>query len=722
MVSRWLHEMQIGLKLRGWYPQSRIARLTVYTLAALLGSEALVVLFGLLGWTTPATWLSSLGIFLLPLLVVLLAILAFRWLKQNLMWRLRNRLIVTYVFIGVIPLVLLATMAGVAFYLFAGQFANFLVTSSLDEQLEGLRSAGVVVAHEISAHGVPSQKLAPYLTQLESTHPEWAGRVIEVWRDGRQVYPEGTAVIDLPDFIRQPANAKKKDFSSLADDHGALFLRAAVSIPDRNSRLTVVVSEAFNKALLARIADGLGQLTLFTVDMDAAPAVNDTTSTGAKLDLKRSGSSSGPVSMNGKAPRLALSAGDLPPAARFLDLEIPFGTPLAVSNWTSGERSVSALMQVRTRPSLLYGRLFGALGQFSSAVEYALFAIAAVFALIELFALLVGLRLSRTITGSVANLYDATGHINAGDFSHRISVQSRDQLAELQISFNAMTQSIERLIVEQKEKQRLENELSIAQEVQAQLFPKQVSALESLEVFGFCRPARTVSGDYYDFLTLNADRMCLAVGDISGKGISAALLMATIHSAVRAYSLEGVPQLAGHVAAGSQSSGTVMMAHTAGAGGSAGQLLTLLNHQLYHSTPTEKYATMFVGFYDGTTRQLTYSNGGHLPPAVMASDGSARMLTTGGTVVGLFPDCYYPEATVELQPGDLFIAWSDGVTEPENDFGEFGENRLLALVREHRNEPLQRICEIVTASVDDWIGANEQPDDVTLVLARARRN
>ena len=106
-----------------------------------------------------------------------------------------------------------------------------------------------------------------------------------------------------------------------------------------------------------------------------------------------------------------------------------------------------------------------------------------------------------------------------------------------------MTTSIEKLVQEQKEKQRLEGELAIAQEVQAQLYPKLITQLETLEVHGFCRPARTVSGDYYDFLALNSDRLMLAVGDISGKGISAALLMATIYSAVRAYSIEDVPVL-----------------------------------------------------------------------------------------------------------------------------------------------------------------------------------
>jgi sigma-B regulation protein RsbU (phosphoserine phosphatase) len=149
-------------------------------------------------------------------------------------------------------------------------------------------------------------------------------------------------------------------------------------------------------------------------------------------------------------------------------------------------------------------------------------------------------------------------------------------------------------------------------------------------------------------------------------------------------------------------------------------LLTLLNHQLYESTPDAKYATLFLGIYDGETRRLTYSNGGHLPPILISEDGSSQLLSCGGTVVGLFDILSFPEATVQFRPGDVLVAYSDGVTEPENDYGEFGEQRLIQLVRENRHLPLERITEIVTVAVDDWIGDNEQPDDVTLVLARAK--
>ena len=153
---------------------------------------------------------------------------------------------------------------------------------------------------------------------------------------------------------------------------------------------------------------------------------------------------------------------------------------------------------------------------------------------------------------------------------------------------------------------------------------------------------------------------------------------------------------------------------------SPGALLELLNHQLYESTPPEKYATLFLASYDGRSHRLTYSNGGHLPPILIREDGAVRRLEAGGTVVGLFDNMTYDEGCVEMQPGEIFLAYSDGVTEPENEFGEFGEDRLIDLVSVNRALPLLQISQTVTSAVDDWIGDNEQPDDITLVLARAR--
>ena len=187
---------------------------------------------------------------------------------------------------------------------------------------------------------------------------------------------------------------------------------------------------------------------------------------------------------------------------------------------------------------MLYATLFGALGDKAGIFRDLLIVIAIFFGVIELIALFIGVRLTRSMTKSVSELYKATEHINRGELRHRIQVRTHDQMAALEQSFNSMTQSLSNLIAEQKEKQRMESELAIAHEVQELLFPADFSGLPSLEVHGVCRPARTVSGDYYDFIPLSEHRLMLAVGDISGKGISAALLMATVHAFVRAYSFE----------------------------------------------------------------------------------------------------------------------------------------------------------------------------------------
>jgi sigma-B regulation protein RsbU (phosphoserine phosphatase) len=510
------------------------------------------------------------------------------------------------------------------------------------------------------------------------------------------------------------------------EDHGDLYLRTAAMVNTQKDNLLVVSSETIDDDLVDEIAPALGEITLYSREEKASDSPSGTGDSSGKnrihISFAAQPSSGGDTAKPQQANlKPLLTYGKLSAATGFFDRAITFGTPLPAVNWANGQNdSNAALVRVQTRPSVLYNRLFAALGDFAKGIEAALLIIAVILAIIELLALLVGTGLSRSITAAVAQLYRATQHVDRGDFSHRIPVRSSDQLADLALSFNSMTASIEKLILEQKEKQRLENELVIAQEVQAQLFPHQISQLESLEVHGFCRPARTVSGDYYDFLTINSEKMMLAVGDVSGKGISAALLMATIHSAVRAYSLEGMPQYREFSVGASSGSNLALAERTQGVEMSPGGLLALLNHQLYESTPAEKYATLFLANYDSRSRRLTYSNGGHLPPIIISQDGSIRRLDQGGTVVGLFDALSFEEASLVLRPGDIFLAYSDGVTEPENDFGEFGEERLIELVRDRWSQPLGHITEAVTAAVDDWIGEKEQPDDITLVLARAR--
>jgi phosphoserine phosphatase RsbU/P len=707
------------------WPQGWIARGALYSLGFAIGLFALEMvlkLFAPAAADSLAGWVK----FLVFDAALLFSVVAFRWLKRRILWRLRNRLIVTYVFIGVIPAVLLVAMTFITLYGLAGQFAVFVVTSEINSQLRSLGAVNAAVGNELAARLERGDNpTAESLAGLRKRDSAWGRRRMYAWLDDK--------LLPLGDESKGPAPAfptiakselRENELREITRDRDGLHLRVVTQLAMGSKTLTVVTSEPFDKALVGRIAADLGEITLLEDPgfrgeeaQPVTPANTGTNNVNIVISDRRNPQR---VDLH---PSPTFTVGTLPPAMGRLDREVPFLAPLPVLDWKTGKREPtgSVVVQVRTRPSVLYGHLFAALGEFVQMVEYTLLAILIFFGVIELIALIIGTRMTRTVTGAVAQLYDATKHVDRGDFSHRIPVKSADQLAQLSLSFNSMTESIEKLIQEQKEKQRLEGELAIAQEVQAQLFPRQVTELESLEVHGFCRPARTVSGDYYDFLSASSHKLILAVGDISGKGISAALLMATIHSAVRAYSIESLPQMREPVAVGAVAgAGRIMAAWPEGIEVSPGALLGLLNHQLYESTPPEKYATLFLGIYDGRSHRLTYSNGGHLPPILIAKDGAVRRLETGGTVVGLFDHMTYDEGAVEMHPGEIFLAYSDGVTEPENDFGEFGEDRLIDLVSANRRLPLVQISQTVTSAVDDWIGDNEQPDDITLVLARAR--
>jgi sigma-B regulation protein RsbU (phosphoserine phosphatase) len=326
----------------------------------------------------------------------------------------------------------------------------------------------------------------------------------------------------------------------------------------------------------------------------------------------------------------------------------------------------------------------------------------------ELVSLVIGVSLTRTVTGAVHGLYEGTLRIQKGDFSWRIPVKGSDQLAELGHSFNNMTEQIENLVVIAKEKERLQSEVEIASEVQNQLFPRSAPVMRTIELIGVCQAARTVSGDYYDYLCLPDGSLALAIGDVAGKGISAALLMASIQSIMRT-----------QLAAGLTRSAAVGNGQVSTHIGTSG-IVAQLNRQLYASTAPEKYATFFFGVYEEPSRILTYTNAGHLPPLLLRG-GESRLLEVTGTVVGAFPVIRYEEQTVEIRPDDLLIAYTDGVTEPENAYGEeFGIERLTeTALRYQHSEPKEIVAKIMEA-VAHWSTAAELPDDMTVMIARGR--
>jgi phosphoserine phosphatase RsbU/P len=611
-------------------------------------------------------------------------------------WRLRNRLIVTYVLIAVVPILLIITLVGLGGYIMASQVAIYVVRSELDRRAASLQSA-----------------VASLTRAKPSARPEMIRQTGEVYA-GR--YPGMMFLIeDRGSTLRWPDNANIEVPSGLpADKGGVAWLQgrryyAWASAVQNGARFVAVMP--LTRRYLSELVPGLGDVYF----------LQGSTRLGADPQKKRG------IQVTNRAPKEnSLSVADenfemtpvahdgpgtpLPPPVNRFDLEVRWLSVIPVTDWTHPEITRSALLLVHTRFSSLFQILSGRVDELQGGALILFYAVSIAFLLVGIVGFAIGFSLTRTITGAVHSLYEGTQRVMRGDFSHLIKVSGRDQLADLSSSFNTMTQNLERLLAVAKEKERLQAEIEIAKEVQEQLYPKTAPVMKTLHIIGMCQPARMVSGDYYDYQAVPGNKLAIAIGDVAGKGISAALLMASIQSALRMElraSLERVAELAAP-------------AHTSVNGFrlSTAQMVSDLNQQLYATTSPEKYATFCLALYDEESGTVTYTNAGHLPP-ILIRNGVASSLDVNGTVVGAFPFSKYNESKVQLESGDLLVCYTDGITEPENEYGEmFGEERLIELVSKHADREDTKIIETVMEAVRQWTNSPELTDDMTVVLAR----
>jgi sigma-B regulation protein RsbU (phosphoserine phosphatase) len=596
-----------------------------------------LLLYIILALATPA---SAFRLLLLIAVWTLGIAAAFRLVRRHapeIIWRLRNRLIVAYAFIAVVPVLLIVVLVASATFVIAAQTAVYLITSELDRRIALLAAA--------------------------AEHPDSLDNVLPFLRTR---FPN-VQVASTPG-LPQASGLILKD--------GQLYSWAHAARAGHDVTLLAPITHDF----LIGLIPGLGDV----------------------LVLSRSGS------LQRLDARGQSEADHVPPPAAGVDPKVTGVSVLSVASWDAPKTTRESLLVVTSRTSAVLAIVFGEKFDFGQAAVLAFIAIAILFLLFEIGSLIVGVSLTRTITGAVHNLYEGTQRVSHGDFSHRIAVHGNDQLADLGTSFNQMTANLERLIVVEKEKERLQSELEIAHQVQMQLFPKENPVLRTAQVLGVCHPARVVSGDYYDFLALSDSTLALAIGDVAGKGISAALLMAAIQSTMR-----------------TQLSAATSVAAAAGNGRQqyqqldSARLVAQLNKQLYANTSPEKFATFCFGLYDESRSVLKYTNAGHVPPILMRHGEPYAELGVTGTVVGAFPFSRYEEQEIELHAGDLLVAYTDGMVEPENPYGEqFGEDRLKDLLVKYAAQPSEEIIARVMESVEQWTGSTELQDDMTMLVVR----
>ena len=633
---------------------------------------------------------STLGGLALVVGTGLLAVRLAQSARRHLLWRVRRKLIISYLFIGFVPAVLIVTFFLVAGFLLFANLSTYLVRASLTDLAEEAayvaRTATLEYEHETARGPVVLQRR---MVSDASLYPGISIAVVPV-EPGRcgtasGMRPAFSAVAAGP-WIHADAPSSVPAWVPCEGFAGVI----AVMPPTGRGDAVEVVLRA-----LAFPADPTGFATIVDVPFGAAVRARVAQSTGIGIGA----ASLGVPALATGAEGTADDAGGFTSRVAFLDHV----------NWANG-RPEPLTMQIAPDVMAVYRRLSEAQGplgggrNIGEVLFLGLLIIAGLFLIIEAGALAMGLALARSITGAVHELFTGTERVRQGDFGHRIPVLAKDQLGELAESFNLMTGSIEDLLRQAAEKKRLEEEMRLAREIQMSLLPRGPLLIPGLTVSAMCVPAREVGGDYYDILPLPDGRYGLLIADVSGKGMSAALYMAELKGLILSLSqIHPSPR----------------------------DLLIRANHLISEHLDSRSFITMTYAVIDPVAGRMTYARAGHTPLIFLprgrgiGDAARAQVLTPDGMVLGLRIDrgerfeSLLIESSLAFGPGDLLVLFTDGISEAMNEHADcFGEPRLVELLEEHADLPFEELRERILREIDAFVGGAAQHDDMTMILLK----
>jgi serine phosphatase RsbU (regulator of sigma subunit) len=386
----------------------------------------------------------------------------------------------------------------------------------------------------------------------------------------------------------------------------------------------------------AGVLDHLSAVTGVRVDIysDRGMVIGDANSPGGRETL--ADSTRGPLFLRGD--RAAPAPADS--TVGFLRRPLKFGAAILnlVRLAPAGLVGDTALLRVEAAPADLAREFWARGNEFNRVIVVALLTLAILLLLIEAFAVFLGVRIATGITSAVRTLHQGTVRLARGELDTRIEVPNEDEFGDLAASFNEMTAAV-RIGREQAiARERLERELRTAREIQERLLPHDMPDLPGWEITGVSVPSLQVGGDYFDFLDLPDGRLGVAIADVSGKGVPASLLMANLQALLQGQVI--------HLAEVS-----AVVAH--------------MNDLLTRSTDIGRFATFFYGALDSATGNFTSTNAGHNPPLLLRADGRLEELKDGGLLIGMLEGQTYRQQTVTLDPGDLLVLFTDGITEAE---------------------------------------------------------
>jgi serine phosphatase RsbU (regulator of sigma subunit) len=657
-----------------------------------------------------------LALFIVFPMKILLRPLA-EWLKTSL--RIRTKLALSYLFSSVIPalLVVVLLLFGMLFMMgaFWQQYIGGLVTSrtdtlyalwnssilSLDEYVANspmlseravsdyLKTNGITaIFADLKPNGTLGMKRVggaplPGLAQGDSLKIDLIEEIFvdpltdKVWRVSTKMPVlrlPGAAVLETIGSDSLIERLSAHDFGGLTWFEETPYITRWMQ---RNNTI-VGLFQPFGQEDLAEMKDRCGaDLKIFPLH-----------------DMKIEDYSAGGMSVQfGEAFEAVMQTGEFSRSFMFPNVPISFPALIPTLNWKAGTGFVDShsIMLVETSLFSVFGVLFTT-ENFVNRIYVAIFAVLAGFlGMLLLLVVLIGFSLAGGITRSISRLRKGTQQLREGDLSASIEVKSRDELGDLATSFNLMVSDLNRMLAEVKEKERLEGELEAAKAIQEKLLPDKIPDIPGFQLAAASLPAKQVGGDYYDFLPLSGNRLGLAVGDVSGKGMPAALLMANLQASLRTLAQTDLPP---------------------------DRLVERLNVALHDNTAPQMFATFFYGALDAAENSVHYVNAGHNFP-IVCGNGRMEKLTEGGLLLGVLPEGKYQSGKIELKPGEILALYSDGITEAINGEGkEFGEERLVQLLMGSCEQEATTILHNILKEVEYYCGIPQ--DDVTLmVLKRA---
>ncbi len=637
--------------------------------------------------------------------------------KRRLLWRVRRKLTLSYIFIGFVPALLIIT-----FFLLCGLLLFFNVSSYLMQSrvlglVDQTRFLAQTAALELLRTPASSGIAGPIERRqlgASSRYPGASYVVLPVRRHCGAPAPAETRTVTLdrpitagpwahvdsprtvPAWVTCRGHAGLIAYREMVDSPDGpapgrtrLAIRAVALADSPSPGYAVIVDVPLSTQIAHQLRDDTG------IEIGDVGIIN-TNNTGVQ-----------PVV--GRVVPADTGPADEPQGRSRLQQPLPWVAFLDFTDWNTGQTGNLAL-SIGTSIADIYERISATPGIGTFSISQILLGIVALigvmFLVIQFMAFLMGFALARSITGSVHELFVGTERVQQGDFTHKIPIRSHDQLGELAKSFNDMTTSIEDLLQQKAEKERLEQELRIARSIQMSLLPQGPLLMPGLALTAHCEPAREVGGDYYDFLPLDDHRLGIMIADVSGKGTSAALYMAELKGLMLSLSER----------------------HT-----SPRQLLIEVNRIIAHHLDSRSFITMTYAIVDLRQRTLTYSRAGHCPliylPGPQAPDSCVQILAPDGLVLGLKIDKgeaferLLEEATIPVGPGDLFVLFTDGMSEAMNPADEcFGEERLGGLIQEHGHLPSEELRERILREIRVFVGSASQHDDMTMLLLKVEES